>query len=154
MPSFKFAREVITSYCRLDHATVTMHQCSIGFVLWSVWSWFKTGKAWSGRPGNGGLWHNTSILKNGFGSIWFWLVTILFYCLVLEFLLYTFHKKLRILWKKSFSFCQTGYPRFSCIVHCYTYRKLTCKNLQVTEFSFPCKSTKKKSLLSALEIFP
>ena len=29
------------------------------FVLWSVWSWFKTGKAWSRRPGNGGLLHNT-----------------------------------------------------------------------------------------------
>ena len=24
-----------------------MHQCSIGFVLWSVRSWFKTGKAWT-----------------------------------------------------------------------------------------------------------
>ena len=33
-----------------------MHQCSIGFILWSVRSWFKTGKAWTGRHGNGGLW--------------------------------------------------------------------------------------------------
>ena len=32
-----------------------MHQCSIGFVMWSVRSWFKTGKAWNGRHGNGGL---------------------------------------------------------------------------------------------------
>ena len=38
-----------------------MHQCCCGFVLWLVPSWFKTGKAWSGRPGNGGLWHNTSL---------------------------------------------------------------------------------------------
>ena len=36
-----------------------MHQCSIGFVLRSVWSWFKTGLAWTGRPGNGGLWSIT-----------------------------------------------------------------------------------------------
>ena len=28
----------------------------IGFVLWSLQSWFKTGKVWTGRPGNGGLW--------------------------------------------------------------------------------------------------
>ena len=27
-----------------------------GFVLRPVWSWFKTGKVWTGRPGNGGLW--------------------------------------------------------------------------------------------------
>ena len=27
-----------------DHTTVVMHKCSIGFVLWSVWSWFKTVK--------------------------------------------------------------------------------------------------------------
>ena len=43
----------------IDHATVAVHQCSIGFVLWSVRSWFKTGKAWTGRPGNGGLWRIT-----------------------------------------------------------------------------------------------
>ena len=36
-----------------------MHKCSIGFVLWLVRSWFKTGKVWSGRSGNGGIWHNT-----------------------------------------------------------------------------------------------
>ena len=29
--------------------TVAMHQCSISFVLWSVWSWFKLGKAWTGE---------------------------------------------------------------------------------------------------------
>ena len=41
---------------KLVHATVAMHQSSIDFVLWSVCSWFKTGQAWTGRPGNGGLW--------------------------------------------------------------------------------------------------
>ena len=41
-----------------------MHQCSIGFVLWSVRSWFKTGKAWSSRPGNVGLWHNTTLVNS------------------------------------------------------------------------------------------
>ena len=49
----------VTSYSciqlQLVHATVAMHQCSIGFVLWSVWLWFKTWKAWNGRPDNGGL---------------------------------------------------------------------------------------------------
>ena len=39
-----------------------MHKCSIGFVLWSVRSWFKTGKSWSGWPGNEGLWHNTTLV--------------------------------------------------------------------------------------------
>ena len=51
-----------------------MHQCSIGFFfffffLWSVWSWFKTGKVWSGRPGNRRLWHNTLLVN------WLLLVT-------------------------------------------------------------------------------
>ena len=31
------------------------------FLLWSVWSWFETGKVWSGGLGIGGLWHNTSL---------------------------------------------------------------------------------------------
>ena len=29
----------------LDQATIAMHQYSIDFVLWSVWSWFKTERA-------------------------------------------------------------------------------------------------------------
>ena len=33
---------------RLDHAAA-MHQCSIGFVLWSIRSWFNRGKVWSDR---------------------------------------------------------------------------------------------------------
>ena len=41
-----------------------MHQCFIGFVLWSVWSWFMSGKEWSGIPGNWGLWHNTMLANN------------------------------------------------------------------------------------------
>ena len=36
-----------------------MHWCSIGFVLWSFRSWFKSGKAWTSRPGNEGLWRVT-----------------------------------------------------------------------------------------------
>ena len=32
-----------------------MHQCSIGLVLWSVRSWFKTSKAWTGRPEIGSI---------------------------------------------------------------------------------------------------
>ena len=47
----------------LHHTVVTGSQCSIGFVLWSVRSWFKTFKAWSGRPGDGGLWHNTTLVN-------------------------------------------------------------------------------------------
>ena len=35
-----------------------------GFVLWSVWFWFKTVKPWSGSPGNVGLWRNTRILHS------------------------------------------------------------------------------------------
>ena len=36
-----------------------MHQWSIGFMGWLVRSWFKTGDAWTGWPGNGGLWRIT-----------------------------------------------------------------------------------------------
>ena len=42
-----------------------MHQCSIGFVLWSIRLWFKTGKAWTGRPGNGGRWRITLSANRG-----------------------------------------------------------------------------------------
>ena len=47
---------------------IVMHQCSIGFVLWSVLSWSKTGKAWTGRPGNGGLWRITLLANIGLFS--------------------------------------------------------------------------------------
>ena len=56
-------------------------------------------------------------------------------------------KKLRILEKKYFGFCQTGNPQFTCIMYFCTYRQLTCKNLKASEFSFLRKSTKKKSLV-------
>ena len=32
---------------------------SLVLVLWSVWSWFKAGKAWTDWPGNVGLWRIT-----------------------------------------------------------------------------------------------
>ena len=38
-------------------------QYTIGFVLWSLWSWFKTCNAWTGRPGNGGFWRITLSAK-------------------------------------------------------------------------------------------
>ena len=53
-----------------------MNQCSIGFVLWSVWSWFKSGKAWPGRHGNTGLWcitlstNNMKVKKFSWSRIW------------------------------------------------------------------------------------
>ena len=47
-----------------------------------------------------------------------------------------FHKKLIIWDEKSFGFCQTGNPQFSFIMYCYTYRQLTCRNLELSEFSF------------------
>ena len=40
-------------------------------------------------------------------------------------------------------FCQTDNPRFSCIMYCYRYPQLTRENLEVSEFSTLCKSTKK-----------
>ena len=39
---------VATGSCYCCYAPVL-----ISFVLWLVWSWFKTGKVWTGRPGNG-----------------------------------------------------------------------------------------------------
>ena len=58
-----------------------------------------------------------------FGSVW--LVTVLLIVWHRSLLLCPFHKKLRIWWKKSFSFCQTDNPRFSCNMYCYRYRQLT-----------------------------
>ena len=89
-----------------------------------------------------------------FGSVWFWLVTVLLIVWPRSLLLCPIHRKLRIWWNKSFNFCQTDNPRFSCIVYCYSYRQLICKNLQVSEFSFLRKSTKKKSLVNRTWDFP
>ena len=91
-----------------------------------------------------------------FGSVWFWLVTVLLIVWPRSLLLYPFrfHKKLRIWWKKFFSFRQADNLRFSCFMYCYTYRQLTCENLQVSEFSFLRKSTKKKSLVIRTWDFP
>ena len=78
-----------------------------------------------------------------FGSVWFWLVTVLLIDWPLNLLLCPFHKKPRIWWKKSFGFCQTDNPRFSCIMYCYRYRQLTRKNLKVVaEFRSIVKDTK------------
>ena len=70
-----------------------------------------------------------------FGSEWFWLVTALLIVWFRSLLLCPIHKKLRIWWKKSFGFFPTDNPRLSCIMYCYSYRQITCKNLQVSEFS-------------------
>ena len=52
---------MITSYSsKWITLLLLLHQGSIGFMLWLVWLWFNTDKAWPGRPGNapenGGLW--------------------------------------------------------------------------------------------------
>ena len=86
------------------------------------------------------------------GSVWFWLVTVLLLVWPQSFLLCPFHKKLRIWWKKSFGFCQTDNPRFSCIMYCYRYRQLTRKNLEVNSVPYVCRQ-RGSPLLSALEIF-
>ena len=61
----QFASLVIASYSSnwITLLLLCTMQCSTGFVLWSVRSWFKTGKAWSGTPGNGELWHNTTLVN-------------------------------------------------------------------------------------------
>ena len=89
-----------------------------------------------------------------FGSVWFWLVTVLIIVWPRSLLLCPFLKKLRIWWKKSLGFCQTDNPRFSCIMYCYRYRQLTSKNLEVSEFSTICKSRKRKSLVICTWDFP
>ena len=88
------------------------------------------------------------VSNNGFLPVRFW------FSLVwsLNLLLRPFHKKQRI-WEKSFGFCQTDNLQCSFIVYCYTYRQLTCRNLEVSEFTFLRKSTKRKPWLSALTIF-
>ena len=89
-----------------------------------------------------------------FGSVWFWLFTVLSIVWPQSLLLCPFHKKLRIWWKKSFGFCQTDNPRFSCIKYCYRNPQLTRKNLEVSEFSTLRKSTKRKSLVICTWDFP
>ena len=69
----------------------------------------------------------------------------------LSLLLYSFHKKQRI-WEKSFGFCQTDNPQFSFIMYCYTYRQLTCRNLEVNSVSYVSQQ-RGNPWLSALEIF-
>ena len=81
-----------------------------------------------------------------FDLVWFWLVTVLLIVWPQSLSLCPFHKKLRIWWKKSFCFCQTDNPLFSCIMYSYGYRQLTSKNLGVSEFSTLRMSTKRKSL--------
>ena len=88
-----------------------------------------------------------------FGSVWFWLVTVLLIVWPRSLLLRPFHK-LRIWWKKSVSFCQTDSPRFSCTMYCYRYPQLTRKNLEVSELSSLSKSTKRKSLVILTWEFP
>ena len=70
---WKFAGEVMMSYSSnwftllllcISAPLLFMHQCSIAFVLWSVRSWFKTG-----RPGNEGLWRMTLPANYGFQNI-------------------------------------------------------------------------------------
>ena len=88
-----------------------------------------------------------------FGLVWFWLAMVLLSVWPQSLLLCPFHKKLRIWLKEFFDFCQADNQRFSCIMFCYTYWQLTCENLQVSEFSFLLKSTKKRLCLSTPEIF-
>ena len=73
-----------------------------------------------------------------FGSVWFWLVTVLLIVCPRSLLLCPFHKKLRIWWKKSFGFCETDNPQSSFMMYCYstdlnvyTWVELTSQNLQV-----------------------
>ena len=78
-----------------------------------------------------------------YGSVWFWLVTVLFIVCPRSLLLCPFHKKLRIWWKKSFGFCQTDNPRSSFMMYCYstdlnvyTWVELTYQNRQVFWIQF------------------
>ena len=80
-------------------------------------------------------WFQITVLVR-FGPVWFWLVTVSLIVWPRSLLLCPFHKKLRIWWKKSFGFCQTDNPRFSCIMYCYRYRQLTSKNLEVNSVPY------------------
>ena len=78
-----------------------------------------------------------------FSSVWFSVVTVLLIVYPRSLLLYPFHKKLRIWWKKSFGFCQTDNPRSSFMMYCYstdlnvyTWVKLTYQNRQVFWIQF------------------
>ena len=94
------------------------------------------------------------VSNNGFLAVWFGLAMVLSIVWPRTLLLCPFHKKLRISEKKSYGFCQTGNPQFSFIVYFYTYWQLTWRNLEVSEFSFLRKSTKKKSLVIRTWYFP
>ena len=85
-----------------------------------------------------------------FGLVWFGMVTVLSIVCSLTLLLCPFHKKK----KKNCEFERRSPSVFvkriirdsvsSCID---TYRQLTCRNLEVSEFSFLRKSIKRKSLI-------
>ena len=92
--------------------------------------------------------------NNSFDSFLFWLFTVLLIVWPRSLLLCPFHTKLRIWWKKSFSFCQTDNSWFSCIMYCYRYRQLNCKNLEISGLSSLRKSTKRKSLVIRTLDFP
>ena len=81
--------------------------------------------------------------NDGFLPVWFGMVTVLFIVWPRSLLLGPFHKKTENL-REAFGFCRSDNPQFSFIMYCYTYRRLTCRNLEVSEFSFLRKSTKTK----------
>ena len=100
-----------------------------------------------------------------FGLVWCGLVwfgyCFINYCFASDLFLCQFHKEL-VIWKKvPLVFCQTHNPRFSFIMYCYwrvvlsVYKcwERTWRNLDVSEFSFLRKSTKRTSLIDAFAIF-
>ena len=83
-------------------------------------------------------------------SVWFWLVKVLLIVWPRSLLLCPFQKKLRIWWRKSFGFCQTDNPRFSCIMYCCRYRQLKGVLHPDTKISMFClfsPSSRRKSIL-------
>ena len=118
------------------------------FHFWQLWVvYHKPPFEWSH------CWGHRPVSNNGFGSVWFWLVTVLLIVWSRSLLLCLFHEKLRIWWMTSFGFCQRDNPQFSYTMYFYRYWQLTRKNLEASEFNSLRKSTKRKSLVIRLEIF-
>ena len=148
---WKVSPAIYLTLCMMLHA-IPNHTLSSGLEPPLNWTWnLKTGlHSCCHAP----QFHY--IAQFHFGSVWFWLFTVLLIVWPQSLLLSPFHKKLRIWWKKSFGFCQTDNPRFSCIMYsyCYRYRQVTHKNMEVSEFSTLRKSTKRESLVIRTWDFP
>ena len=92
---------------------------------------------------------NTGFLVVLCGLVWYSLIN----CLASESFVVFFSLETENLREEILRFYQADNLWFSFSMYCYTYRQLTLRNLEFSEFSFLCTSTKRKSLKDTFGIF-